>query len=735
MMNKDQLHTFVLKLSLLSLSAIFITLTTVMMAHANTLTVCASGCDYTTITDAINAAASGDVIVIGPGTYTQRNIGFTKSLTLQGAGAGSTILNGTDNANVIGIINSAVVTITGVTIQNGRMTSGGGIWMDSGTLALSDCIVQDNDATTNFLGGGGIFIPSSAKVTINNCIFRNNTANDIGGGITSCGNLTINNSTFTNNRAINFAGGAINQCSATPLVINNSTISGNTGKWGGGLRADSVSTVLLNNSTIAGNTATQEGGGLWGGTFSLTNTIVAGNTAPVGPDGKTLLTSGGYNLIQNTSMMTITGNTVGNITGQNSLLGPLQNNGGATLTRALLTGSPAIDAGNCPESSLDQRGFSRPADLATAVNAADGCDIGAYEVGPNVSLVKTVTASMPHPGDTITYTIIASNNGLSGISTTYISDSLPPGLHFVGPITINPAGAGTVGNAGTLPIVASNLSLAAGEKITLTFPAIVGTDLLGGQVVTNSATLASTEIATTRPAEAAFTVASVPSITVTQTASATPAMVGQTITYTYRVTNSGNVILTSLTAVDDQLGSVSLAMTTLEPKQGTSGVFTYTIAEADLPGPLSNTVIVTGSSVSGYVGATANESVTLTYEAGLTVTQKASAEIGAVGETITYTYHISNTGNVSLNDLEAIHTQIGNISLGLTTLAPGQEITGILTYTLTEADLPGPLMSTFTVTGTLFDNSEISAAATTSVIPAEENDEINLYLPLIKKES
>lgn len=86
MMNKDQLHTFVLKLSLLSLSAIFITLTTVMMAHANTLTVCASGCDYTTITDAINAAASRDVIVIGPGTYTQRNIGFTKSLTLQGPG-------------------------------------------------------------------------------------------------------------------------------------------------------------------------------------------------------------------------------------------------------------------------------------------------------------------------------------------------------------------------------------------------------------------------------------------------------------------------------------------------------------------------------------------------------------------------------------------------------------------------------------------------------------------------
>lgn len=735
MLIKDHLSCFFLKLSVLILSGILILLTTATIAQANTLTVCASGCDYTTIPDAINAAASGDVIVIGPGTYTQKNIGFTKSLTLQGAGAGSTILNGTDNANVIGIINSAVVTITGVTIQNGREASGGGIWMGSGTLTLNDCIIQDNDATTNFLGGGGIYISSTAQVTINNCIIRNNTANDLGGGITNAGVLTINNSTFTNNRSINFAGGAINQVSATPLVINNSTISGNTGKSGGGFRADAGRMVLLNNSTVAGNTASSEGGGFWGGTFSITNTIVAGNSAPVGPDGQSILISGGYNLIQNTAAMTITGNTAGNITGQSPLLGPLQNNGGTTPTRALLAGSPAIDAGNCPESTSDQRGFSRPVDLIAATNTADGCDIGAYEVGPNVSLVKTVSSSMPHPGDTITYTIIASNNGLIGTSTASISDSLPPGLYFLGPITLNPPGAGTVGNVGTLPIMASNLSLGAGEKITLTFPVTVGIDLLADQVITNSATLASAEIATTRPAEAAVTVASVPSITVTKTASVKPAMVGQTITYTYRVTNSGNVILTDLTAKDDRLGSVPLATTTLEPKQGAGGIFTYTVAETDLPGPLSNTVTVTGSSLSGYVSAVTSESVTLTYKAGLTATQKASAGTGAVGETITYTYHLTNTGNVSLTDLTATHTQVGNISLGLTTLAPGQEMTGILTYTLAESDLPGPVISTFTVTGTLFDSTRIKATATTSIIPSENNNEDGLYLPIIKKES
>ena len=68
---------------------------------------------------------------------------------------------------------------------------------------------------------------------------------------------------------------------------------------------------------------------------------------------------------------TITGDLTGNITGQDPLLGPLQNNGGPTETHALLPDSPAIDAGAdtaCP--AADQRGVARP--LGSA------CDIGAF---------------------------------------------------------------------------------------------------------------------------------------------------------------------------------------------------------------------------------------------------------------------------------------------------------------------------------------------------------------------
>src|SRR6185503_511846 len=93
----------------------------------------------------------------------------------------------------------------------------------------------------------------------------------------------------------------------------------------------------------------------------------------------TQLSSQGYNLIQNLTGCTIVGTTTGNIIGQNPQIGPLRDNGGATLTHALLNGSPAIDSGNpagCKDSqghalTTDQRGYPRA--------ASRRCDIGAYE--------------------------------------------------------------------------------------------------------------------------------------------------------------------------------------------------------------------------------------------------------------------------------------------------------------------------------------------------------------------
>jgi hypothetical protein len=94
-------------------------------------------------------------------------------------------------------------------------------------------------------------------------------------------------------------------------------------------------------------------------------------------------------LIQDPAGCTIAGNPIGNITGQDPLLGPLADNGGSNYTHALLPGSPAIDAGSpdCPPPDADQRGVPRPQALA--------CDIGAFEAEVERVFIPAVLKDAP----------------------------------------------------------------------------------------------------------------------------------------------------------------------------------------------------------------------------------------------------------------------------------------------------------------------------------------------------
>ncbi|MCH7720171.1 MAG: hypothetical protein IH988_04165, partial [Planctomycetes bacterium] len=153
---------------------------------------------------------------------------------------------------------------------------------------------------------------------------------------------------------------------------------------------------MLINNTVTGNAATSnsvsEGGGIYnsGGAVNLTNTIVALNTtATSDPDVSGPFTSQGNNLIGDGTGSTgftdgVNSDQVG--TGGspiNPLLGPLQDNGGSTSTHALLTGSPAIDAGNnTGVPATDQRGFARIVD--GDLDGTATIDIGAFEFLPPV---------------------------------------------------------------------------------------------------------------------------------------------------------------------------------------------------------------------------------------------------------------------------------------------------------------------------------------------------------------
>jgi hypothetical protein len=98
------------------------------------------------------------------------------------------------------------------------------------------------------------------------------------------------------------------------------------------------------------------------------------------------LTSKGYNLVGSSGGCTLAGTATGNQLDKDAKLGPLAKGEGPTATRALLTGSPAIDAANpAPPTgdggtcaAADQRGVQRP--QVGVPNGKPICDIGAYEL-------------------------------------------------------------------------------------------------------------------------------------------------------------------------------------------------------------------------------------------------------------------------------------------------------------------------------------------------------------------
>ncbi|MEM7343321.1 MAG: SBBP repeat-containing protein [Chloroflexota bacterium] len=218
-------------------------------------------------------------------------------------------------------------------------------------------------------------------------------------------------------------------------------------------------------------------------------------------------------------------------------------------------------------------------------------------------------------------------------------------------------------------------------------------------------------------------------ILVSKEAFPTTVEVGQPITYTYRVINNGDVSLSNLTAQDTPLGTVPFEKTTLLVGESLTTTLTYTVSEDDLPGPLINTVVVTGVFLTDEVTATTKAMVALTYQAALDVGKTASLSTTSVGETITYRYRITNTGNVSLTNLIAKDDPLGLIALTQSSLMPGQTSTGTLTHTVVDNDFPGPLSNTVVVTG-IFQTETVTASTTISVILG---DGVHIYTPIIVK--
>ena len=273
---------------------------------------------------------------------------ITSAITIEGNGV-TIIRDSSAPAFRIFQVGGSLV-LNNSTVTGGNINFGGGIH-NFGTLTLNNSTVSGNNAS--YVGGG---IHNNGTLTLNNSTVSGNSTGGSGGGILNRGALTLNNSTVSGNNASSVGGGIYNE-SAT-LTLNNSTISGNSARFGGGI-TNFYGTVTLVRSLISGNTAQglpeimnnyyNYGANIIGNNFNL-----IGHNGDAGSNG---FSPSGSDIVPSQPLAAI--------------LSPLANNGGPTLTHALVTGSPAVDAA-LTGPAADQRGVTRPQGSAF--------DIGAFEL-------------------------------------------------------------------------------------------------------------------------------------------------------------------------------------------------------------------------------------------------------------------------------------------------------------------------------------------------------------------
>jgi hypothetical protein len=314
----------------------------------------------------VNDIVSDNTASFGGGLEIEGSVGGGDYYTYSSATLNKVTISGNTGGGVSSILGD--VTLTDSKVND---NSGGGL-VNAGIMALTNTTISGN---SNAGSGGGLF--NTGTVSLTRSTVSGNIARINGGGLANVSysqhnftisKMTLTNSTVSGNTADKSGGGLFNYDGAATLT--NTTISGNTATVvGGGLFNGgyfNVNTLSLTNTTVSRNSASFFGGGLYddsgGNTTSLTNTIIAGQTAGEDVDGDIANFTGTHNLI-----------------GGDPRLAPLGDYGGPTQTMPLLPGSPALDAGSNALAvdtqgnplMTDQRGFTR------IVNT--NVDIGAFE--------------------------------------------------------------------------------------------------------------------------------------------------------------------------------------------------------------------------------------------------------------------------------------------------------------------------------------------------------------------
>jgi len=596
---------------------------------------------------------------------------ITESVTVQGPVSPRVHISGNDASPIFRVLPAAVTVVAifdRLVLRNGFSTDNGAAIKATGMsdVLLRDCAFLNNVCT---FPAGAVLVQGELNVL--RCEFSGNSATHGGAIYSDSAYLTVAQSTFVNNTAT-VQGGAIlaNNFNPQTVEIIQSTFSGNSANSGGALYVERGNLCSIVQSTFTGNSAAN-GGGIVPeiGTPVVENTILAGNTATVsGPEALGTFTSNGGNFVGVTTGATgftsdKTFASTGTVLAQ--VIGSLADNGGPTLTHALVAGSPALNAGvtgDLPADTFDLDGDTNTAEPipfdqrgAGFIRAIGTVDIGAVELQKSVSITALDAVKAEGNSGTTNFTFTLSRTGdtTGDVTTTY---------------TVGGAGVdGTDFTGGTLPT--GNATITTGNtSTTVTIP--VSGDTVRESNESFTVTLSGPDngyVVSGAPATGTINNDDFEAdLSITKTDGVITAVPGGSVTYTITASNVGPdpatatvsdtfpaILTANWTAVGAGGGTVAASGSGNINEAVTlpvGGSVTFTVSATIAPsatGTLSNTATVSigaGTSDPNPANNSATDTDTLTPQSDLSITKTDGVSTATPGGSVTYTITVSNAG-------------------------------------------------------------------------------------------
>ena len=634
---------------------------TVTTTADNTTGACTQGstadaaCTLRAAVAAANAIPNGGALVnFAPGltgtiTLANGQLELMKSITITGPAANLLTVSGNLASRVLQVDSSVTANISGLTFTKGNgtgatNTGNGGAIENLGTLNLSSSTVSGSTAPNG--NGGGIDI-YSGSATLTSVSILGNTA-VLGAGVSAQAPLTVVNSLISGNTAGINGGGIYYNAAAAKLILSSTTITGNqvtdpSGAGGG---------FYANNNAVA----------------TLTNTIVAGNTANYVADVASSYTDNGGNVATggNPGKSTYTAATL--------KLAPLGYYGGATQTMPPLPGSPAICAGLATGTNgqanpaTDQRGFPQTNTYCTASQL----DSGSVQTFYSVLFPGGAFTSGTQPGASFV------DQNITGPPAVALLESNTP--FTAAPVTVNFAlvGNGTLSNTTATTSTSSNIA-----TLTASISAPSTADYLDASV-----TVTSTGVTTPALPSKSFTVTGPANHAVFTTPPPTPLAAGS---------SPGIIVLQEEDAAGNPTnGSTDVDQLTVEsptqtiayqaPATAQNGIVSFNLSALKLTVPGTYTYIVQGYGMEQAIevvipGATTQLTVSgfqnptaIQQPGSLTVTAKDASGNVMTGFTGTVTLSSTDAAATGLTSYTFTASDAGTHTFtGLALATPGTE--------------------------------------------------------------